>query len=401
MRAILQFMFAEVLIKKKNQMKKLVIFTVVTLIFSSCKIKIESGLADTSEFLNTEKNSISIYDTNSNHLLMHPFNFASTDYGSLLFINIDNHPEIKTIELVVQENGVGSFIVVYYKNGKVECYPNPELTADRKFLMPNDDWTVMPENNYDFLFIEDKKGLKASFEITIKNNILISVALNSNSAKQVNSSFLAAIGADLSEVKRFPLIYLENAGFLPVEDTEFNIKIDNKIYSLKKIPITVDGVKCYKTVYSFNPQPFFWNEECDGDLPYEKFEGQVQDTIGNIIYSYYNNQGYSEIKEVTYQLSDKKMKITFSPALPNLKSLADNVKVNGKFSVDVNTNECVIGGSYQVECNKKDISLSINPEKGWQPMPGNSWVSHYNYVAHFKASGEMSYRISSEWKVQK
>jgi hypothetical protein len=74
-------------------------------------------------------------------------------------------------------------------------------------------------------------------------------------------SFLTAIGAELSEVKRFPPIFPEEAGFLPVEHTSCNIQIGKRQCSLKKIPLNVDGTKCYRTVYSFRPQLFFFNEE--------------------------------------------------------------------------------------------------------------------------------------------
>jgi len=319
----------------------------------------------------------------------------------LLLINIDGHPAIKTVELVVQKNGKGSFVVVYYKNGKVESYPNPYLSIDRKYLKPNDDWTIMPDNNYAFSFEETNNGLRATLNIEIKNSTPIAVTLQSHASQPKNYSFLAAIGADLKEVKRFPLIYLEQASFLPIENTEGSIQINRKLYPLTKIPIKVEGEKCYKTVYSLKPQPFFWNEERNTDLQYAKYNGKTSDTIDNISYIYNNNQGYTEIKEIAYQLPNSKMNVFFSPALPNFLSLANNIKTEGKFCINVNTNKCVIGGSYTVERTNNDIILHLNPQKGWQPMPGKPWVSFYDYEARFDVSGKTSYQIQSVWDINK
>jgi len=94
--------------------------------------------------------------------------------------------------------------------------------------------------------------------------------LRENQADVKRYSFLAAIGADLSEVKRFPFIYLRKAGFIPVEGTEVSFEIDGEKMELTKVPIKVEGQKCFKTVYSLTPLPFFWNEERSSYLSPEK-----------------------------------------------------------------------------------------------------------------------------------
>lgn len=381
-------------------MQKIVILFVIIQTITSCKIQIESGLSNSSEFINSDENSTQIYQSRSTSNILHPFNCASTDYGRLLFINIDDHPDIKTMELVVQENGNGSFVIIYYKNGRVDCYPNNALTVDKKYLKPNNDWTVMPTNNFDFSYTSNNGGLQASFDITIKNNQHISVSIENQTALEKHN-FLAAIGAELSEVKRFPLVYLEQGGFLPVESTNFDIQIDGKAYPLKKIPLEVNGIKSYKTVYSLHPQSFFCNEERSSSLPYGKFNGQKSDTNNGIKYNYNNNNGYCETKKVEYQLSDRKMSIAFSPALPDFVSLKKGATTEGKFCIDVNNNHCIVGGSYSVERINDKITFRMNPEKGWQPMPKKPWVSYYDYQASFDISNKANYHIESIWDINK
>ena len=175
-----------------------------------------------------------------------------------------------------------------------------------------------------------------------------------------------------------------------------------KEYPLKKIPLEVNGVKSYKTVYSLHPQPFFCNQEGETDLPYGEFNGQKSDTINGISYVYNNNNGYCEIKKFEYHLSDRNICMTFSPALPDFVSLKDGAKTEGKFCININANQCVVGGSYSIERTEdNEIVLHINPEKGWQPMPGKPWVSFYDYKARFDVSEKTSYHIQTVWSVNK
>ena len=91
----------------------------------------------------------------------------------------------------------------------------------------------------------------------------------------------------------------------------------------------------------------------------------------------------------------------FSPALPDFVSLKDGAKTEGKFCINVNANQCVVGGSYSVERTNNEITFRLNPEKGWQPMPGKPWVSLYDYEASFDVSNKANYHIESIWNINK
>jgi len=49
-----------------------------------------------------------VYQKNTKGQFYNPFNFAHTDFGRLILIGIDDHPLIKMVELVVQNNNKGS-----------------------------------------------------------------------------------------------------------------------------------------------------------------------------------------------------------------------------------------------------------------------------------------------------
>lgn len=62
-------------------------------------MKIASNAIDIEEYLTTNKSPPNIYKGKSNGVFYNPFNFSHTDFGKLILVSIDGHPEIKTDKL--------------------------------------------------------------------------------------------------------------------------------------------------------------------------------------------------------------------------------------------------------------------------------------------------------------
>jgi hypothetical protein len=385
-------------------MKKQSLFTTsllaIELLLSGCNMKVIPNAIDIEEYLATNKSPSNIYQEKSNGLFYNPFNFNHTNFGKLILASIEGHPVIKAIELVVQNDNKGAFVVVYYHNGKVENYINSFLTIDRKYLKPNTNWEIAGEQDFEFLYKDTPTGINFALDITIKNGQRIKISLQENRVNIKRYSFLAAIGADLTEVKRFPFIFLRDAGFLPVEMTDVHFEIDGKQMKLKRIPIKVEGEKCYKTVYSLTPLPFFWNEERNICLSPENISNTLTYQIDDTEYLFVDNNGHKEIKTIKYKADGHLEKMWFSPSFPEIASLKIGEKVNGKFSLGVDDIEGVIGGTYSVIKINDEITIDFQPEKCWQPMPGRDWVSAYHYHAKLKLIENKELQIQSGWIVK-
>ena len=110
-----------------NIQKLLILTLTITSIFlTGCNIKIDSQAVNPKEYLKADNTPAEVYQKNTKGHFYNPFNFSHTDFGRLMLISIDDHPKIKTVELVVQNDNKGAFVVVYYHNGKVENYINLE-----------------------------------------------------------------------------------------------------------------------------------------------------------------------------------------------------------------------------------------------------------------------------------
>jgi len=384
----------------KIQKLLILILAVISICLIGCNIKLASHAVNPEEYLKADNTPPEVYQKNAKGQFYNPFNFSHTDFGRLILISIDDHPEIKTVELVVQNDNKGAFVVVYYHNGKVENYINSLLSIDKKYLVPNADWKIAGEQDFDYFFEDTQKGINFALDITIKNGQRIKINLRENNADAKRYSFLAAIGADLSEVRRFPFIYLRKAGFIPVEGTEVSFEIDGEKMELTKIPIKVEGLKCFKTVYSLTPLPFFWNEERDTYLSREKIIDTQKYQKDNAVYSFADNNGHKEIERITYKANGHSASFRFSPSFPDVASLKTGSEIKGKFCLGIDDIDGVIGGTYSVIKTDGEITIDFHPEKCWQPMPGKDWVSAYRYHAKIKSTADDRLKIQSEWTVE-
>ncbi len=378
----------------KNTKLLIPLLILIVSFFLGCNIELEPNAVNVREYLDKGVTSLDIYDNTAEKVFISPFNFGHTDFGKLILINIDDHPTIKTVELVVQEDEKGAFVVVYYHNGKVENYINHSVTLNEKYLRPNSDWEIAGTQDFDFTFNNTKQGLSLTLDIQIKTGAHINIKIKENRQALKHYSFLAAIGADLSEVKRFPFIYLKEAGFIPVENTDIDFKIDDKLMEITKVPISVESEKCFKIVYSLEPLPFFWNEKRNGNF-------EIENKIDNVEYEFFDNSGFQEIKGITYNANKHKSTYRFSPFFPSISAMKNNTEVNGKFSLGIDDIDGIVGGIYSVKKEKGDILIKFEPKKCWQPMPGKDWVSTYIYNSIIKIISNDSLNIKSEWIIEK
>jgi len=95
------------------------------------------------------------------------------------------------------------------------------------------------------------------------------------------------------------------------------------------------------------------------------------------VYSFTDNNGHKEIRKITYMANGHSASYRFSPSFPDIASLKIGCEIKGKFCLGVDDIEGVIGGKYSLTKTYDEINIVLQPEKCWQPMPGQDWVSAY------------------------
>jgi len=364
-------------------------------------IKLNASAVDAEKYLHHTNTPTSLYEKDSSATFYNPFNFSHTDFGKLILLSIDNHSSIKTVELVIQNDNKSAFVVIYYHNGQVENYIDNNVSINKKYLTPNKDWSIIENQKFIYQFEDTENGLSFLLDITIASGERIEIALKEDQSNTKKYSFLAAVGAELSEVKRFPFIYLKDAGFISRENTAVSFKVNNKEMKLTKVPVPIEGIKCYKIIYAFTPLAFFWNEERNESLSAKEMKNDKSIYQDNATYTFIEHDEHKEIKQIRYSANRHFATYTFSPPFPDMMSMKENTKVTGKFCLGIDKTHGIVCGEYLVHREKNCINMKINPKKCWQPMPSKDWVSFYFYNQKIKILEKNQFKIISRWYIGK
>ena len=354
---------------------------------------------DPGKYLRTCKMPQDIYEKSGTELFYNPFTFNHDDFGRLILIRIDGHHEIHAVELIVQDENKGAVVVVYYHNGKVENYLNQLFSSEKEYVKLDKNWKIIEDQEFEYIFKDTPKGINFDLDIKINGERRIKINLQENRKEEKRFSVLATVGAELREVKRFPFIYLKEAGLIPVEGTEVSFELDGRKMELSKPPVKVEGKHRFRSVFSFSRLPFFWNEEQDSYLSPEKLDNTQTFMKGNAVYSFSDNNSHKEIETITYNAHGHSSSFRFSPAFPDIASLKAGSKINGKFCLGVDDIDGVIGGKYSVINRDGEISIDFQPEKCWGPIGNKNWVSAYHYHAKLKLAEDNKFKLQSNWIV--
>jgi len=84
-----------------------------------------------------------------------------------------------------------------------------------------------------------------------------------------------------------------------------------------------------------------------------------------------------------------------------LIAIKENFRCKGKFSSGIGEKMGIVVGNYEVKKNKNLLELIIKPSKAWQPFPGKSWVSYYEWMANISLNARNEVRIESKWRNNK
>jgi len=374
--------------------------TMGTMLIISCDMKLSSSAIDSDKYLGTASTSSNAYEHNSSGLFYNPFNFNNDDFGRLILFRIKDHPIIESVELIVQDENKGAYVVIYYHDGKVENYLNPSFASDKSYVKLDVDWKIIENHNFTYVFKDTPNGLLFSLDIMIYNDQHINIKLKENQKNIRRFSMLAEVGADLYNVKRFPIIYMRNAGLVPINSAEVSITINGKIIEVSKPPIKVENEKRYRIAYALTRLPFFWNEERSAYLDGEDISDSLTVQINNTVYSLLNNDGFTEIESINHKVSGHSAKYKFSPSFPDIGSLRIGSKVFGKYTIGIDEIGGVIGGNYSVINSDSIIFIDIIPEKCWGPIGNKNWASKYHYQAELSPIMNGKFIIKSEWTIE-
>ena len=368
-------------------------------------VQLKEVVIDHDKYLGNQKNKPTIYLKNPSKFFISQFNLTFDEIDRLMSITFEGDELYYSIEIhVFKINDLEYPLIILYRKDKLMdiYFSNPHILENREELI-KDLISYVSFNQLDtinFKFSVEKYGLNCSLDIIDKFGRRIELTIKEQCANKELTSMLTPTSAENKLPLYFPIIYLDKFGMVEARDTIISIKIDDETKQPAEMPFKVNGKQTYIIRYSLNPIICQWNNSYKGELPLSMIDNDNSSLIRNAItYTIINNHGFIEIDKILgMDKKGNKIVFEFSPAIPNLLALDNNLHLNGKFSCGINEKKGIFAGTYSIRSNENTISLEIAPIKGWQPFPGKLWIRTYKWISELTIHTNTKISVDSYWK---
>ena len=368
-------------------------------------VKIKDVSVDHHKYLDKRSNSLKIYESSPKNMVFSLFNFTTDNIDRLMLINFEEDPIYYAIELqIIRIAGKKlPMVIMFRKDDLMDIYyTNKAVIEYRKKLiedlLPNVSFNEL--DNIDFRFQIDDMGLDAYLFLKDKLEQDIEFKIKENMPGRELTAMLNPIGAVNKKPQYFPIVYLKKFGMVIKKDTEIFVKIHGVLRKPVEIPFRMNGIHIYLARFSLEPIICNWNNKYSGRLNSILIDPlNIDVKEENLSYIILNNGGYYEIKKISGKDEfGHSISFEFSPAIPNLLNLKNNVNTKGKFSCWIDDRKVIFAGEFHINRVSNIISFSIQPLKGWQPFPGKLWLKTYKWTAEIEIQTDNYLSINSYWK---
>lgn len=327
----------------------------------------------------------SIYSKLSNGKIYSPFSFSIDPMERLIFIDIKNDSDkiYNGFELqVFYDNNIGERILVRAErtDGLYDLYYQPGINFDvEKDIMSDRIVELIERPMENAKYVVTSKGVDVCFCFEDKYGRIIEGMLKEKNKKQKKPfSILAPVGGTFDKPPVFPLYLLFDMYFPVKNKTLISLNIDGITHKADTFPIPLNWSMCYFSRYSKDTFIVNWNKKFKGELLPLITNNSNQVIADNTVYDLVENDGHFEIKSMSTNNKRHQIKIDFTPAIPDIVCIKDEIKICGDFTMISDNSVGIISGTYYIQRNSKEIIIEISPSNGWIPNE-NKWELKFLY----------------------
>lgn len=385
-------------------MKKMILFMIIILfagliVFTGYRffmVNTKNSIVNQREYLGNRQNSSKIYTTPSTGLVYSPLNIDIVRMDKLILINIEDDPQYACIELQTFDDtrGKGARVLLYRHYGPADSY-----YTDKRFKMKeseHDKFYINPDMHYQ-IDVTDR-GVSAFLRMLDHQGKQIEFKIKETLRKKWSKGFLAPIGAsDAILFQYFPFYYMKNMNFVRCSGTEIIVKIGGEKRIPEKLPVPVDFEFVYLSRYTTAPIIACWNRPHNGRLHPLQPKGKLIYRAKKTVYELTDNDGHYEIHKMLVSNEKHNVSIEFSPPIPDMVVLKDGTALSGRFCAGADGVQGIVAGIYTIRHQGNIIDMEIRPRKGWQPIPGPSWVKTWIWKSMIIIAQDNVVSIKSAW----
>ncbi|GEL08601.1 hypothetical protein [Salisediminibacterium halotolerans] len=352
---------------------------------------------------------------------INPFQIDIDPMDRLLLVNIENDPDDIYIGFEPQvfadeQLGEVHLVIGWRRDGKVDVYHQPGMNIDpSNYDIVGKGLAAIVECEFAAAFYEvTDTGVQANYQFADRYQREINIKIaETNSKKRKPFGLLAPMGDAAETPSALPLVLLHDFYFVRKKQTTAEVEINGKSHQPDELPLPIDRAKMLFTRYSPKPLIARFNPAVEEDLiPLEVQLQQEQLTLANCDFTFEWTGRKPAIKSITQRNDIYPVTLRFTEAFPDIKSLYENSRFEGKFELSAHPSTGVIAGNYAVEKTKGETTITIVPSDGWKPRPAKlsllflytaakifkHWPKTYEWTANIYEQDNGQYAISSNWR---
>lgn len=334
-------------------------------------------------------NPVSIYqhdsqleDNGDGIPVVSPFHLQTDPMQSLLLINFEQDPDSVYVGFEPQSfddeiHGRGMLVLGWRRDGRVDVFHEPAVRLNpRTYAIAGQGLHLMAPRLFDEAAFELGPG-GAHLHIAFHDleDRRIQLVIRETDERPRNAfGLLAPMGSDTANPPALPLVHVDGFYFVRRAGSEVRINIDGRVHRSDRIPLILDGARVHFLRYSMDPFIAFWNP--DWAVAARVLEPSADPTRGGMTafadgvhYDLVSNGSFTEIQRMLRRQGSRTVRVDFSPALPHLLALAEDVVATGDFRVTAQPAVGSVTGHWRVAREGNTLHLKVRPEGGWTPGP--------------------------------
>lgn len=347
------------------------LFAVVAFLVGSCR----PGDQFARDILShTAQHPASLYESAGDGAFYTPFNLFVQPMEALILVNIEQDPDSLYVGFEPQlfddpAGGTGMLVIAYRADGRVDVYHQPGVHAT------NNDYSIVGQglahlverDMDDAYFSLNPVGIDLYFAFADIHGRSVAVSVRENASRAARPfGLLAPLGSGTAKPPYLPVFLMHDFYFLRRKGTEYEVRIDGRSHKLDRLPLPLDRQRMLFTRYSPDPLIVGWNADKEGPLDVLASVGATL-TLDGATYDLALNDGHPEIASMRAGNERREVAIHFRPAFPNVASLRDRARAEGRFVIAGDPTTGFISGTYTIERTGRHIDIAIHPAGGWTP----------------------------------
>lgn len=319
-------------------------------------------------------------DSVSDIPVISPFHLETDPMAGLLLVNFENDPDRIYIGLEPQFfddriHGRGLLVIGWRVDGRVDVFHDPALRLDpRTYGIAGKGLHVMEERSFSAARFElGPGGAQVEIEFRDLEDREIRILIRETDTRPRRPfALLAPMGDAASAPPALPLVFVHDFYFVRRPGTEVRIEIGGRAHRGDPFPLLLDGTRVHFLRYSADPFIATWNPTQDGTadvlaLEPASAEGAYRAEARGVRYDVEMHGAFHEIRRMSRREGAHEVVVEFTPALPHLVALRDEVEVSGAFRISTQPSAGTVTGSWRVARRDRELHVEARPDGGWTP----------------------------------